>query len=515
MVTLSTPVLMCAVLFVVAAGPAGVPTVTTVTTRSVIMFAPPPAEIDQLTDRDISIQDFLAYWVDIQKRLRDQLPRVAVLETDANQIVLPDRTVTRAKTLHGYGFVFFTPERGTRVIDGLMTPDDCLEAARGYFDQEPAKVPGSPRRGDQPPSAATRHDVPPPSPSVRESQPPSVLATRPPTPATDGHHGNVEAALSGTPELSAARKTLDDAFHVSDWRRVISSASAIISATPLDSHANLLLGKALLRSRAPYDSVQYLAKAIDLGEEVDVPIKYNGAVPGYVYLYNGIVSIRRDRIEFQTSGGIDGFSATPAEISAVTNDVPARRVRVRAFAKNHRAFFGHHVGPEKENQDFFFYNTGAVAAGSGPGGTGLGVECGACDESMDVLYELLRKVTSASPVADTQPARSEPLRRTPSSPFQAPGPAPPASARMRERSATVEAGVIARVDTDFGFVVIALTSGQHPAIGDNIYLPGSNGVLLKFTVKRISGENVSVMPADSKGDIGLVRTGDRALLASD
>jgi hypothetical protein len=141
MATLPVSALLCTMLLVADAAPTRAETVITVKTPSVVMFAPPPAEIDQLTDRDISIQDFLAYWIDIQRRLRGELSGVAVLETDANEIVLPDRTVVRSRTPHGYGFVFFAPGRGSRLIDGVLTPDECEKAARAYFE---AATPSSP-----------------------------------------------------------------------------------------------------------------------------------------------------------------------------------------------------------------------------------------------------------------------------------------------------------------------------------------------------------------------------------
>jgi hypothetical protein len=103
------------------------------------MFAPPSAELDQLTDRDITIQDFLAYWIDIQKRLRLELPEVTVVETEADEIVLPDRPVSRAHTTHGFGLVFYSPTRGTRVLDGVVTPEECLQAAHAYFDRHSSK----------------------------------------------------------------------------------------------------------------------------------------------------------------------------------------------------------------------------------------------------------------------------------------------------------------------------------------------------------------------------------------
>ena len=89
MARLPASALLCTTVLVAEAGSTRAATVITVKTPGVVMFAPPPAEIDRLTDRDISIQDFLAYWIDIQRRLRGELSGVAVLETDADEIVLP------------------------------------------------------------------------------------------------------------------------------------------------------------------------------------------------------------------------------------------------------------------------------------------------------------------------------------------------------------------------------------------------------------------------------------------
>jgi hypothetical protein len=151
MSNLSGPILLCCTILVVPSVAVHAAAAIIVKTASVVMFVPSPSEIDQLTDRDISIQDFLAYWIDIQPRLREQLRSVTVFETDANEIVFPDGMVVRSHTPHGFGFIFFAPGKEIRIMDGVMEPDKCLDAASVYFGEEAASVAGLPSKGDRPP----------------------------------------------------------------------------------------------------------------------------------------------------------------------------------------------------------------------------------------------------------------------------------------------------------------------------------------------------------------------------
>jgi hypothetical protein len=49
-------------------------------------------------------------------------------------------------------------------------------------------------------------------------------------------------------------------------------------------------------------------------------------------------------------------------------------------------------GTKEDKKDYYFYSAGARAVGGGPVGEGASIDCGACDDSMNVLYSLLQKL---------------------------------------------------------------------------------------------------------------------------
>lgn len=137
---MSSIVLLCGIVSL----PARADTTVDARHAAVVMFAPPEAEIRTLTDRDISVQDFLAYWIEIRRRLGSEMPALTVIESDAETIAFGDRLVSRRKSARGFGLILYTPERGPRVLDGVIEPDDCLRKVHEYFDASPLPRPPLP-----------------------------------------------------------------------------------------------------------------------------------------------------------------------------------------------------------------------------------------------------------------------------------------------------------------------------------------------------------------------------------
>jgi len=124
-----------------------------------------------------------------------------------------------------------------------------------------------------------------------------------------------------------------------------------------------------------------LESDIESGKDVSLPVKYNSAIPGYVYLADGLVTLSKTTFGFRGTVGAGDFNVSTGKILELTNQ-PKQFLHVKVAVQNKK-------GNKEDKKDYYFYSTGASAVGSGPGGTGTAVSCSGCDDSMDVLYLLL------------------------------------------------------------------------------------------------------------------------------
>jgi hypothetical protein len=133
-------------------------------------------------------------------------------------------------------------------------------------------------------------------------------------------------------------------------------------------------------------SVETLSAAVEKGEEVVVDIKYNSAIPGYLYLASGKVTVSKIAVAFHFTYGLDDFTVSPEKILEIVSEPQQNaRIHIKVAAKNKN-------GTKESIKDLYFYSPGAIAVGTGPGGAGGHISCNACDDSMSVLYALLWKV---------------------------------------------------------------------------------------------------------------------------
>ena len=140
-------------------------------------------------------------------------------------------------------------------------------------------------------------------------------------------------------------------------------------------------------------SFETMSAAIERGEEVVVNVKYNSAIPGYLYLANGKVIVSKSAVAFVFTYGIDDFTVSPEKILYVVSEPQQNaRIHIKVAVKNRK-------GDKESTKDFYFYSPGAVAVGTGPGGSGGSISCNECDDSMSVLYKLLQKVRYPSSTA--------------------------------------------------------------------------------------------------------------------
>ena len=137
-------------------------------------------------------------------------------------------------------------------------------------------------------------------------------------------------------------------------------------------------------------SYETLSAAVEKGEEVVVNIKYNSAIPGYLYLASGKVTVSKAAVAFDFTYSLDDFAVAPEKIlSVVSQPQQNARIYIKAAVKNKK-------GNKETIKEFYFYSPGAIAVGTGPGGAGGSISCNACDDSMSVLDALLQKVRGES-----------------------------------------------------------------------------------------------------------------------
>jgi hypothetical protein len=160
--------------------------------------------------------------------------------------------------------------------------------------------------------------------------------------------------------------------------------------------------------------LETMRDSIDGGEKVVLNIKYNTldsgtrnwltrpeGGSGSVFLAAGKLVVSKTVVAFNgTVGGTD-FAVNPIKILELANQPQSASVRLRVAIKNKNS-------DKEDRRDFEFYNPDAIAYGNGPNGLGLAVKCDRCDDSMSVLYELIRMVRSSAATASINLAASVP-----------------------------------------------------------------------------------------------------------
>jgi hypothetical protein len=160
------------------------------------------------------------------------------------------------------------------------------------------------------------------------------------------------------------------------------TAQVVAESGPSDSPAPGAEPTAAASAR----KLEKMSAAIEKGEEVVFDVRYNSAIPGYLYLAKGKVTVSKTAVAFDFTYGHDNFTISPDKVSYVVNEPQKNsRIRINAVVKNKK-------GDRESIEDFYFYSPGAVAVDTGPGGAGGSISCNACDDSMSVLFALLQKI---------------------------------------------------------------------------------------------------------------------------
>jgi hypothetical protein len=124
---------------------------------------------------------------------------------------------------------------------------------------------------------------------------------------------------------------------------------------------------------------------VERGEEVVLKITYYSMTSWRSKKMSvGFVTVSKTAVTFQPSVDIKGFTVSPDKILELTNPV-AWRIHMKVAIKNKK-------GDKEDKKEFDFFNA-AATVGRNKGILGNEIECNGCDDSISVLYSLLKMVS--------------------------------------------------------------------------------------------------------------------------
>ena len=174
------------------------------------------------------------------------------------------------------------------------------------------------------------------------------------------------------------------AYRSGDYEKAASTARSVLAANPQQPKAILLVGQASYRMKRFADSITYLGRAIDLGEEVELPLKHRhggglGLREGYC---DGRALLSKSGFSFRGLASKEhDFAVEPTKI------LEARslqfRVDTRLVIKN---------GTKEDKKNYDFVHPGAIRAAADNASLLTELRCVDCDESMNVFFTLLQKI---------------------------------------------------------------------------------------------------------------------------
>jgi serine/threonine protein kinase len=177
-----------------------------------------------------------------------------------------------------------------------------------------------------------------------------------------------------------------NAFRLGDYEKAASSARTILMANPQHAGAVLLVGQASFRMKRYADSITYLGRAIDLGQEVELPVKHRHA--GGLGLREGYC----DGTVVLSKAGFGYHGSASKEHDFITEPAKVLEARSLQFRVDTRVAIRNGAKEDKKNFDFVHPGVIRVAADNASLLTEL--RCVACDESMNVLFTLLQRLRS-------------------------------------------------------------------------------------------------------------------------
>ena len=182
-------------------------------------------------------------------------------------------------------------------------------------------------------------------------------------------------------ELLSEVRTL---FNTRRYRDVVRSAGTVLELHPQAGEPYLLAGRALYELGNFDDSAAFLAQAIDLGQEVELPAKHRHAGLGLLENFcDGVLSLTEDEIVFRSFSAQDhSFRAAPHRVSELRPQA-ARNGRVTRIDSR----IGVLEGGRERTRNFDFLHKDTVRETNRDG---IALTCRRCDAPMNVQAALLQ-----------------------------------------------------------------------------------------------------------------------------
>ena len=174
-------------------------------------------------------------------------------------------------------------------------------------------------------------------------------------------------------------------FDLGDYRAAIDEARSVLEVRADAGEVNLLLGRALYEIGAFRESVNFLHRAIVLGEEVELLTNHRHGGAGFNPSFcRGALTLSRDAVSFRSFDDPDhAFSVAPG---GLTNLRVAETTAAGGVLRLNASVRG--GGRNRRNFDFLHRNTRRERAD--PDAPALNVlTCRDCDASMDVQAQLM------------------------------------------------------------------------------------------------------------------------------
>ena len=196
-----------------------------------------------------------------------------------------------------------------------------------------------------------------------------------------GEGATLELVLERIP-VEVALEEAQGLFNVRRYRDAARAAEAVVTQYGDAGEAYLLLGKSMHELGRFDDSANFLGRAIELGQAVELPAKHrHGGLGLRAGFCEGVIAVSRSVVTYRSAQGLDhSFVTTPDRIRAVTfrDDRVAMRIAVLE-------------GNRERERNFDFIHPDTVQRAADESGLRTELYCRRCDASLTVLLALLQR----------------------------------------------------------------------------------------------------------------------------
>ncbi len=196
-----------------------------------------------------------------------------------------------------------------------------------------------------------------------------------------GEPATLELALERVP-VEVALREAQGLFDVRQYRDAARAAGVVVTEYGDSGEAYLLLGKSVHELGRLDDSANFLGRAIELGQAVELPAKHrHGGLGLRAGFCEGVIAVSRSVVTYRSAQGLDhSFVTTPDRIREVRlrDDRIAMKIAVLE-------------GNRERERNFDFIHPDTVQRSADESGLLTELYCRRCDASLTVLVALLQK----------------------------------------------------------------------------------------------------------------------------